>query len=187
MPSIDPKIENLVQKALAGAKPRPLHRVLFNLAICYNQTAETALNQIATRGNADFAAPAIMCRSFAIELLLKFFIVVEHPEVTTKAELDALEVELRGHPYSLLFDRINGNHQSLIAEKHSVRTGRATNPARFRDLLIDLGDDPYVGWRYVYENKGPKHLDVSLLASITESLGLAAQDATRSISKSRPR
>jgi hypothetical protein len=180
MTTIDPNMEKLVQEALAGAKPRPLHRVLFNLADCYNQSAEMALSRITTSGNADFAAPAIMCRSFAVELLLKFFIVVEHPMAKSKAELEALGVNVHGHPYSGLYDRINANHQSLIASKHSTRTGHPTSTAEFRNLLLNLGDDPFVGWRYVYESPSAKHIDIALLASVVDSLGLAAQDATRS-------
>lgn len=168
-----------MNEAFAAAKPRALHRVLFNLADCYNQSAQIALSNIS--GNADFAAPAIMCRSFAIELLLKFFIVVGYPKTQSKADLDALEVNLRGHPYSGLFDRIKSDHQSFIATKHSERTGSSTSPADFRKLLVAVGDDPFVGWRYVYECSGTKHIDMAQLTLVADSLGLAAQDTTRSI------
>lgn len=177
--TLDANTEKLMQEAVAAARPRSLHRVLFNLANCYNQSAEMALSRIDRDKNADFAAPAIMCRSFAIELLLKFFIFVEHPAAKSKADLDALEINLRGHPYSGLFDHINGGHQSLIAKKHSERASHPTSPADFRNLLLALGDDPFVDWRYVYESSATKHIDIALLASVADSLGLAAQDATR--------
>lgn len=73
----DPR--QIAEHALAAAKPRALYSALFNMANAYNQAAESALASIASTGNADFAGPAIMCRSFAIELLLKFFIAAKHP------------------------------------------------------------------------------------------------------------
>jgi len=178
---LDEKTKKLMDEALAAAKPRPLHRVLFNLADCYNQSAELALSSIPRTGNADFSAPAIMCRSFAIELLLKFFIAADHPSAKTKADLDSLGVSLRGHPYSALFDRISSRHQDEIAAKFSEITGKVTNPADFRNILIALGDDPFVGWRYVYEGTGNSYIDMAQLTHVANSLGLAAQATTRSI------
>lgn len=183
--AVNDDLKKEMDDALASAKPRALHRVLFNLADCYNQTAEMALSDISSTGNADYAAPAIMCRSFAIELLLKFFIVVEHPLAKSKAELDSLGVNLRGHPYSELFDRINTPHQALIARKHAERAGTPTTPAVFRQLLISTGDKPFVDWRYVYEGSGYRYFDMALFAFLADSLGIAAQEVTRSIAGKR--
>lgn len=177
--AINPATTEQMDKVLASLPPRPLHRVLFNLAECYNRSSEQSLANIQATNNADFAAPAIMCKSFAIELLLKFFIVADYPSAFSKADVDAANVNLRGHSYSSLFDRISASGQADIAKKHSERTGRSVTPADFRAILISLGDDPFVGWRYIYETSTHKHLDAELLSMTIDSLGLAAQDATR--------
>ncbi|WP_310627404.1 putative quinol monooxygenase [Limnohabitans sp.] len=166
-----------IDKVLADMPPRSLHRTLFNLANCYNQCADQSFGNISATSNADFAAPAIMCKSFAIELLLKFFIVADYPTAFSKAEIDAENVNLRGHFYSSLFDRISTAGQSDIAKKHSEQTGNAVSSTDFRAILISLGDDPFVGWRYIYETDEQKHLDVQLLSMTVSTLGLAAQDA----------
>lgn len=168
-----------MDQALAGAAPRHLHRVLFNLAECYNQASEQAFATIQSTRNADFAAPAIMCKSFAIELLLKFFIVADYPAAFSKADIDAANVNLRGHSFSSLFDRISPDGQSDIARKHSGRIGAAVTPADFRAALVAVGDDPFVSWRYIYESTNERYIDAELLAQVVDSLGLAAQDATR--------
>lgn len=183
---IDSEVKKQMDSALKSAAPRDLHRVLFNLADCYNQTAELALSHISTTSNADYAAPAIMCRSFSIELLLKFFIVADHPQAKTKADIDALGVNLRGHPYSALFDRISEVHQAYIANKYSSTSGTPTSPAEFRQLLISTGDKPFVDWRYVYESASHQYADFGLFTSLANSLGLAAQDITRSITDRVP-
>lgn len=169
-----------VEQALAAAKPRAFYSALFNMANSYNQAAEMALSSIASTGNADFAGPAIMCRSFAIELLLKFFIAVQYPDKKFK-ELKVAGISLRGHTYSSLFDRIEHTVQQAIADTYSKQSGTSIDVAGFRDLLIALGDEPFVTWRYIYEAEGTSHLDPRLLASVTRVLGLAAQDIVRAV------
>jgi hypothetical protein len=159
----------------SGVKPRGLDGTLFNLAKSYHEVAELALAQISKTKNADFAAPALMCRSFAIELLLKYFIAVDHPG-KKKTDLDAIGVDLHGHKYSVLFDRIGETHKLAIAKKYSELSKNQSTPADFRKALLDLGDDPFVGWRYVYEATETKYFSLELLVTVVQSLGLAAQD-----------
>jgi hypothetical protein len=174
-------MRSLIDQALAGATPRQLHRVLFYLADCYNQSSEQAFASIQSNRNAYFAAPAIMCKSFAIELLLKFFIVTDYPASFSKADFDAANIDLRGHSFSNLFDRISPSGQARIASKYSERTGVTVTPASFRAALVAVGDDPFMSWRYIYESTNERHIDAQLLAQVVDSLGLAAQDATRRI------
>lgn len=179
----DPR--QITERALAAAKPRAFYSALFNMANAYNQAAESALASIASTGNADFAGPAIMCRSFAIELLLKFFIAAKHPSKKFK-ELKAAGISLRGHTYSSLFDRIEPSLQKTIAEAYSQLSGTAMDPASFRGLLVALGDEPFVTWRYIYEADGTSHMDPMLLAAVTQALGLAAQSLVQSLRAKAP-
>lgn len=175
-----PTPRDAIEQALATAKPRTFYSALFNMANAYNQAAELSLNSMARTNNADFAGPAIMCRSFAIELLLKFFIAVQHPDKKFK-ELKAAGISLRGHTYSSLFDRIDHSVQQTIADAYSTQSGTSIDAAGFRRLLIALGDEPFVTWRYIYEAEDTRHIDPRLLALVTQALGLAAQGIVRAV------
>lgn len=128
---------------------RSLNSTLFNIANAYAQTGDLAMAAIGTSGNADFAAPAIMCKSFCVELLLKFFVAVAQPDANTK-ELEARGVNLHGHKYSNLYARIDAATRSDIAVSFSSVAGRQVDDREFRRILKeDLGDDAFVSWRYV--------------------------------------
>jgi len=175
----------IAEQALASSKPRPLYSTLFNMANAYNQAAESALASITSANNADFAGPAIMCQSFAIELLLKFFIAAQHPEKQYK-ELKAVGINLRGHTYSSLFDRIPSDMQQAIANTYSKQSGEPMDTLGFRGLIVALGDEPFVTWRYIYESDGTSHIDPQLLASVTQALGMTAQAQVRSLRTTAP-
>jgi hypothetical protein len=154
---------------------RSLNSTLFNIAHAYSRAGDMAGTAIFNTGDADFAAPAIMSKSFAIELLLKFFIVIAHPGVQTKADLDSMGVNLRGHVYSELYDRISPIYQNKIVDSFTALVGQPTDGPGFRKTLIDIGDDPFVFWRYIYEKSGICHLDIDLLDKVLHALGKAAE------------
>lgn len=81
------------------------------------------------------------------------------------------------YPVTIRARRLSGNGQADIMKKHAEITDRSVTPADFRAILISLGDDPFVGWRYIYEVKTEKYLDVELLSMTVRSLGLAASEA----------
>jgi hypothetical protein len=169
------ELRRRAEEIIKNAKPVPLHQVLFNHAEFYNQGALAALAQLSASGNAGLAAPVIMCRSFAIELLLKFFLVLPHPTVMKYGELRALGVDLRGHPYSSLFDRIPMQFQDSIAATFSGLSGQSSTAADFRSTLVSLGDDPFVAWRYVYEKDDNQYLNFELFNQVTDALGTSAE------------
>ncbi|GGD04534.1 hypothetical protein GCM10007418_24520 [Halopseudomonas salina] len=158
---------------------KPLYKTLYDLANCYNESAEIILSTIITTKATEFIAPAIMCRSFAIELLLKFFIAIEKPAARSKSDLGEIEDNLRGHKYSELFDRLDNTYQLLIVECFSDLAVQNTSKDLFREHLINLGDDPFVKWRYIYESPTTKHIDIKLLGLIAKSLGLVAYKETQ--------
>lgn len=172
MPKLpDQELEAILRKLL----PRSLNSVLFNMANAYAQTGDLAMAAIGTSGNADFAAPAIMCKSFCVELLLKFFITVAHPDADAQ-ELKARGVDLYGHVYSDLFDRIHEATRRSIAASFSTVSGRQVDDGEFRRILKeDLGNDPFVSWRYVYEKKATRHLNPVLWDQVVLALGKAAE------------
>lgn len=178
MPNID--------EILSKVGTRSLNSALFNIAHAYARAGDMASYAIFSLEDADFAAPAIMCKSFAIELLLKFFLVIPHPTAQTTADLAAVGVDLRGHKYSELYDRIIPSYQQKVATSFSTITGKATNATEFRTALIALGDDPFVFWRYVYEKTGKSTLDIPLLEQVLLAMGKAAEVERKRLATAAP-
>ena len=168
-----------LESALAALPSRALPSAIFNIAHAYARAAEDSWRQISETSDADFAAPAILCQSFAIELLLKFFIVREQGKHTTMADLNAKGINLRGHSCTSLFRRLSSATQDKIAASYSSLAGTEVDPAAFATVLKKLGDDPFVTWRYPYEVNALKQLDKPLLDRVTYSLGKAAEAERR--------
>lgn len=167
--------EHDIEAILRTLPSRSLNSALFNMANAYAQTGDLAMAAIGTSGNADFAAPAIMCKSFCVELLLKFFIAVGHPGADAQ-QLRAQGVDLYGHVYSDLFDRVPEATRRSIAASFSAISGRQVDDGEFRRILKeDLENDPFVSWRYVYEKKATRHLDPMLWDQVVLALGKAAE------------
>jgi len=168
-----------IDKLLSQSEPRLLNSVLFNLAHSYSRVSDMALDAISSTQDADFAAPAIMCKSFSIELLLKFFIIISHPNIQTKTDLDSSKVNLRGHQYSKLYDKIDLIYKTKIAQSFNCISGQQVNEITFKNVLIDIGDDPFVFWRYIYEKDGKDgrfhHLDLVLFNNVLHAMGKAAE------------
>ena len=175
-----------IEELLARAGTRSLNSALFNIAHSYARAGDMATSAIFSANDADFAAPAIMCKSFAIELLLKFFLVIPYPTAQTKADIDTLGVDLHGHKYSDLYDRISPAYQQKIAASFSKVTGKVTDSAAFRSVLLALGDDPFVFWRYIYEKAGMHTLDIPLLEQTLLAMGKAAEVARTRIAPTAP-
>ena len=179
-------LDERIQQALAGATPRSIHSVLFNIAHAYERAGRKAWDELTSTKDADFCGPAVMCQTFAIELLLKFFIASDHPHATKFADLSRLGVNLRGHDLPDLWDRISVAQRVAIAETWSRMFTPALTPQAYREKLTSLGDDPFVRWRYIYESKGDSRLDAELLGRIADSLGKAAERVRKQQSKREP-
>lgn len=164
-----------IEEILASHPTRSLRSTLFNIAHAYACAAETSWRQMAETGNPDFAAPSIMCQSFAVELLLKFFIAIDHPNAKTIDELKSTGAKLRCHKYSELYDQLTSATQAKIAQAFSSLAGKPANSVEFRQALIAQGDDPFVYWRYIYETSGNSHFDRKAFNLITDALGKAAE------------
>jgi hypothetical protein len=127
-----------------------------------------------TRNEIEFTFPATVCQAFAIELFLKFFLVVDFPEIRGKKDLGKHNVTFKpsgskGHGYSALWDMIPPNYQEKIAHQTQI------NKQQFRQQLLDIGDDPFVKWRYVHEEHGIHLLPLGLIKRVADALGYAAE------------
>jgi hypothetical protein len=168
------ELDAFLKAATQSARRIPLHELLLRHADLYNHGAQIVLARGQELKNPGLAAPAILCRSFAIELLLKCFIALPYPHVMKVRELKALGLDLRGHTYSGLWDRIEPRLQAHIADAFTQHAKLPTNASEFRARLIQLGDDPFVAWRYVYEKDGDQFINLELFGVTTDALGLAA-------------
>lgn len=165
-----------LERALKNATPRTIQSTLFNFAHAYERAGRLAWQALAESTDADFAAPAVMCQSFAIELLLKFFIASAHPDARTFAALtsDGVKLKSRSHSNLDLWDRVSAEHQAAVAATYARLILSPVTPHDFRDALATLGEDPFVQWRYVYEHDGVRHLDTLLLNRLSDALGETA-------------
>ena len=68
MTDIRPELGTL----LSETQPRALESQLFNIAHSHARTGDMAINAIGQLRDADFAAPAIMCKSFAMSCYSSF-------------------------------------------------------------------------------------------------------------------
>lgn len=174
-----------LEQALASMPKRSLESTLFNLAHAYARAADASWNNLGSTKDADFAAPAIMCQSFAIELLLKFFLAIDNPSATTADDLKKAGVRLKCHKYSELFDQLLPATKEKIANAFARLSGKKTDAAGFRVALIAQGDDPFVYWRYVYETSGVSHFDNRAFSLVTDAIGKAAETERMAASSRR--
>ncbi|HEY6896495.1 MAG TPA: hypothetical protein VI279_04480 [Rhodocyclaceae bacterium] len=164
-----------IEQLLAAQPARPLRSTLFNFAHAYVRSADNAWATLESTNDADFIAPAIMCQSFAVELLLKFFLAIDHPTARTIDDLKNAGAKLKCHKYSELYDQLTLPTKNKIADAYSTLSGKPTNAMAFRQALIAQGDDPFVYWRYIYESNGFSHFDRIAFNLVTDALGKAAE------------
>ena len=123
----------------------------------------------------EFALPAIVCSSFAIELFLKFFISVEF------AESEQSNVKpIKEHKITELWNMISDERQVLIVSMFRNKSG---NPVvngieRRKELFIEaldsLGQSPFIQWRYAHELKTSAFMSHASIVEVLDALGYSA-------------
>jgi hypothetical protein len=171
----------VLDEALKGAKRRPMYKVLFNLALAYSNTANLPALEMSKSANGDFSAPMIMCRSFSIELLLKCLLLIDHRSVYSKKDLDAVGVELRGHKYNDLLQRISTQHKEEIVESYGSLFEKAVTWDFLQEQFAKIGDDPFVQWRYIYEKEGNQYIDFEVITRLNDAFGKCAEMLVRKL------
>jgi hypothetical protein len=74
-------------KVLKARAKSPMYQVLFRQATSYGNSAKLLSELVLVSNNPDFIAPVLMCKVFAVELLLKFFLVVDYRKIVTVQDL----------------------------------------------------------------------------------------------------
>ena len=139
----------------------PMYEDIFHIAYAYNQSSQLINDFSAKQKNAAFMFPSIVCQSFAIELSLKFFLVIDHPEICNRKDFEKFDLKLNKHGFSELWDLINVNYQNEIVRHHTNCIGNESSACRFKKLLEDIGSDSFVRWRYIHELEGFNFMHIS--------------------------
>jgi len=130
---------------------RSLNHQLWILAKCYIDSANILSNQVSKTGNGDPLPAMIMCTSFSIELVLKCLLVVTRDEIRTIGDLEGTGIDLRGHDFIALFDKVEARYQAVVLEQMTLSISAIKTMEDLRTWLRELGSDPFTFWRYVYE------------------------------------
>ena len=155
---------------------KPLYYTIFNIANYYNQGSIILSRELQNTGNAGLSAPMILNQSFSMELLLKFFLIVDYDDIFSKADLEKKGINIKGHLYSQLFDKIDNNYKISIAHFYNSNAATQIDYNDFKNLLIEIGDNTFVEWRYIFEKESPQNLNSMLFNRLLDSLGKAAED-----------
>lgn len=127
-----------------------------------------------------FAFPAVVCAGFAVELYFKFFLTLGHVESGDEAELQA-----KGHILPTLWEKLRPEHQFLIAGMHRNKSGEPLNTAPelrmelFSKALSEIGDSPFLQWRYVHEMTDIGHMSHAVIQEVLDALESAASYVMR--------
>ncbi len=151
------------------------YHAIFAIALAYAKSGLLISEKAKSAEEPEFAFPAVVCSSFAIELFLKAFTALENVE----AEPDSRQA-ITGHPLVKLWNKISLARQSLIAGMFRNPTGDPLSNALdirirfFVEALTNVGLQPFVKWRYVHEFQDITHMSHAALVEITDALSHAA-------------
>ena len=167
-----PAIPSLV---LIPGESQADYAALYSIATAYAHSGLLLSKHGDEADRPEFSFPAIVCSSFAIELFLKFFLMLE------RAENDELSSKREhGHPLLPLWNKICPAHQALIAGMFRNKTGEPLLNASdrrielFVEALTHVGDAPFIKWRYVHELVGSSLMSHAAITEVLDALGYAA-------------
>jgi len=153
---------------------------LYAIATAYAHSGLLISNHGDETDRPEFFFPAVVCSSFAIELFLKFFLMLErvgNEEPNSKHE--------SGHRLKDLWEKIRPEHQALIAGMFRNKTGEPLLNASSRrielfvEALTNVGDAPFVKWRYAHELTKPTLASHTAITEVLDALGYAANHAIK--------
>jgi hypothetical protein len=159
-------------KVLKTRAESPMYKVLFRQATSYGSSAKLLSELVLVSNNPDFVAPVLMCKVFAVELLLKFFLVVDYRKIYSRKDLETHHISFRGpfeHEYEALFDRIPRKHRTAIIKAFSKIVAKATSEKEFC-VILSAFEDGFIKWRYIHEEEHQKFLGMRLLGQIGDAL-----------------
>ncbi|CAN7193766.1 hypothetical protein [Acidovorax sp. Leaf78] len=119
--------------------------------------------------------PAVVCSSFALELFLKFFLMVDLIDRGESSEKVSF-----GHAIPPLWSKVAPAHKTLIGgmfghlNPEPYSTGPDIRLESFERALETLGKQPFVQWRYAHELKGPQLMSHATISLVVDTFWRAA-------------
>lgn len=148
------------------------YKTLYATAVAYADSGLLISNQAKHTDRLELTFPAVVCSSFAIELFMKFFLMLDKSD-----KGDETLKNDSGHNLSKLWEKINQEHKSIIAGMFRNNTGTPWLNASerrielFEQQLSGLGDTPFVQWRYVYEMTDSALMSHGAITLILDAFG----------------
>lgn len=154
------------------------YRALYAIATAYAHSALLISSHGKQTDRLDFTFPAIVCSSFAIELFMKFFLMLDRSD---KEDAPPQRDFYKLHRLGELWKKISPDYQRLIAGMFGNSTGTPLLNAAdrrielFLEALTSIGDEPFVKWRYVYEMPEITLMSHGAIAEVLDALRHAAE------------
>lgn len=149
---------------------------LYAIATAYAHSGLLISNHGEKSDQFEFTFPAIVCSSFAIELFMKFFLMLDRYDAkSADQKYDS------GHKLDTLWNKIKPDYQALIAGMFRNNTGvpllNASDRRKelFMEALTDIGNTPFIRWRYAYEISETTLMSHGAVTEVLDALGYAAE------------
>lgn len=159
-----------------------MYKDMYTLACAYAHSGNLNKHKVDIENEHLYVFPSILFYALSIEIFLKFFLVVDYPEICCKDDLKKYGIEFRskksnGHGYSALWDSIGAEYQARVIGHYRRLSGEMIAEQRFREILqLELGDDPFVKFRYIYEVQSISFLSLKLISLVNDALGFSAEE-----------
>ena len=134
---------------------------IFAIARAYAHSSQILDGHADQHDRIDLFFPSVICAAFALELYLKFFVVLANCQDQTR------KCKPHGHSIKVLWSLLTDEHKNAIAGmfRHDLPeplfTGIEIRRRVFEDALFSIGDEPFKNLRYLYEFMGDLALPVS--------------------------
>lgn len=153
------------------------YAALYATATAYAHSGLLISNHGKESDRPELSFPAVVCSSFAIELFLKFFLMLERAENEEHSSKHEY-----GHHLVELWKKISPARQELIAGMFRNKTGMPLlnaseiRIALFMKALTQLGEikAPFLRWRYPHELAEPTLMSHAAIIEVLDALGYAA-------------
>lgn len=148
---------------------------IFAIAQAYSKAGLLISNYGYQREAPVFSFPAVVCAGFAIELYLKFFLMLGHVESG-----EVTGAKTREHRLPELWKDVQPKHRALITGMHRNKSGEPLvtdielRTELFLKVLTEIGNSPFVQWRYAHELTEIGHMSHAVIQEVLDTLENAA-------------
>jgi hypothetical protein len=153
---------------------KSMYETLFSMACAYAHSGNLIEEHTYKQELIDYIFPSVVCNTFAIELFLKFYLIVDNSKAITGKDIK--DIKKIKHDYSLLWNKIQPHYQEEIIRYYNINNNTQYTERAFRQSLIDIGDKAFTKWRYMHEFEDfMTVLEIEKIKKILNALGESAQ------------